>query len=38
MQYYPQMVGRSGIPTHVLGVVLLIFAAKGLFRKSPYSN
>ena len=33
MQYYPQMAGSLGIPTLIIGIVLLIFAAKGLARK-----
>jgi peptidoglycan/LPS O-acetylase OafA/YrhL len=38
MQYCPQMVSWSGVPTLVLGFVLLVVAARGLFRKSPTSN
>jgi peptidoglycan/LPS O-acetylase OafA/YrhL len=38
MQYYPQMVSWSGVPTLVLGIVLLVVAARGLLRKSPISN
>ncbi|HWX22400.1 MAG TPA: hypothetical protein VN578_21065, partial [Candidatus Binatia bacterium] len=33
MQYFPQVAGSLGIPALVLGVVLLVFAAKGLARK-----
>jgi hypothetical protein len=33
MQYYPQIAGSLGIPTLIIGIVLLIFAAKGLARK-----
>jgi hypothetical protein len=33
MEFYPQIAGSFGIPTLILGVVLLIFAAKGLVRK-----
>ena len=33
MQYYPQIAGSFGIPTLIIGIVLLIFAAKGLARK-----
>ena len=33
MQYYPQISGSLGIPTLVIGVILLIFAARGLRRK-----
>lgn len=34
MQYCPQLVGSLGIPTLIVGVILLVFAAKGLRRKS----
>lgn len=37
MRYYPQAVYRSGCPALVLGLVLLIVAAKGFLRK-PSSN
>ena len=33
MHYYPQIAGSLGIPTLVIGIILLIFAAKGLRRK-----
>jgi hypothetical protein len=33
MQFYPQMAGSLGIPTLIIGIALLIFAAKGLARK-----
>jgi len=33
MQYYPQMAGPLGIPTLIIGIVLLVFAAKGFARK-----
>jgi hypothetical protein len=33
MQYFPQVAGSLGIPTLVLGLVLLVFAAKGFRRK-----
>ena len=33
MQYYPQIAGSLGIPTLIIGIALLIFAAKGLTRK-----
>ena len=33
MQYFPQVAGSLGIPTLVLGVLLLVFAAKGFTRK-----
>jgi hypothetical protein len=33
MQYLPQVSGLLGIPALVLGLVLLLFAAKGLTRK-----
>lgn len=38
MQYYPNAVAWSGVPTLVIGFVLLGLAAKGLLRKSPDSN
>ena len=38
MQYFPQTVGWSGIPTLLLGILLLVIAAKGLARKSPPAN
>jgi hypothetical protein len=34
MQYYPQVTSRAGIPTLVLGALLLAIAAKGFARKS----
>lgn len=34
MQYYPQTVGLLGIPTLIIGIVLLVFAAKGFARKN----
>jgi hypothetical protein len=33
MQYFPQIAGSLGIPTLIIGFVLLIFAAKGLAPK-----
>jgi hypothetical protein len=33
MQYYPRIAGPLGIPTLIIGIALLIFAAKGLARK-----
>jgi hypothetical protein len=33
MQYYPQISGSLGFTTLIIGVILLIFAAKGLRRK-----
>ncbi|HSI15247.1 MAG TPA: hypothetical protein VK961_24575 [Chthoniobacter sp.] len=33
VQYYPQIAGLLGIPTLVIGILLLAFAAKGLRRK-----
>ena len=33
MQYYPELTKSFGIPALVLGIVLLIFAAKGFSRK-----
>ena len=33
MQYFPQVSGSLGIPCLVLGMVLLVFAAKGFTRK-----
>ena len=33
MRYYPQIADSFGIPTLVIGVILLIFAAKGFTRK-----
>ena len=33
MQYYPQVAGSLGIPTFVIGIIFLVFAAKGLRRK-----
>jgi hypothetical protein len=38
MRYYPDAVAWSGLPTIVIGFVLLVLAAKGLMRKSPDSN
>ena len=38
MRYYPDAVAWSGLPTIVIGLVLLALAAKGLMRKSPDSN
>lgn len=38
MTYFPQTVSWFGIPTLVLGLILLAIAAKGLARKSPPSN
>jgi hypothetical protein len=38
MQYCPRFVSWSGIPTFVIGVMLLVIASKGLARKSPPSN
>ena len=33
MQYFPQVTGSFGIPALILGVVCLVFAAKGFTRK-----
>ena len=33
MKYYPEAVDRVGVPTLVVGLILLAFAAKGLARK-----
>jgi hypothetical protein len=33
MQYYPQIAGSLGIPTLIIGIAFLIFAAKGMTRK-----
>ena len=33
MQYFPQVSTALGIPTLIIGIVLLIFAAKGFARK-----
>jgi hypothetical protein len=38
MRYYPDAVAWSGLPALLVGFVLLVFAAKGLIRKSPNSN
>jgi hypothetical protein len=32
MRYFPQTVSRFGIPTLIIGFILLIFAGKGLAR------
>jgi peptidoglycan/LPS O-acetylase OafA/YrhL len=37
-QYFPQVVSWLGIPTLVIGFILLAVAAKGLARKSPPPN
>ena len=34
MQYYPQTVGSFGLPTLLIGIALLFFAAKGFARKN----
>ena len=33
MQYYPQVADTLAIPTLIIGIVLLVFASKGLRRK-----
>ncbi len=33
MKHYPETVDRVGVPTLVVGLILLAFAAKGLARK-----
>ena len=33
MQYFPQAAARLALPTLIVGIALLIFAAKGLARK-----
>jgi len=33
MEYYPQIAASLGIPTIIIGFILLIFSAKGLVRK-----
>ena len=33
MRYYPEFASPWGIPTLVLGIILLVFAAKGFARK-----
>jgi hypothetical protein len=38
MQYCPQIVSSLGVPTLVIGIFLLIFAAKGLRRREPSSR
>jgi hypothetical protein len=38
VQYWPQIVGSLGIPTVIIGFVLLLFAAKGLRRKEVASE
>jgi hypothetical protein len=38
MRYYPDLTAWSGFPSLIVGIVLLIFAAKGLMRRSPDSN
>ena len=34
MQFFPQIAGALGIPTLIVGFVLLIIAAKGIARKN----
>ena len=38
MKYYPQIVASFGIPALVIGLVLLVFAAKGLARTEQAKN
>ena len=33
VQYFPRVAGPLGIPTLVLGIICLVFAAKGFTRK-----
>jgi hypothetical protein len=33
MQYFPQSAASLGVPTLIIGIVLLIYAAKGFARK-----
>ena len=35
MQYYPQMFGSLAVPSLGFGIVLLMFAMKGLLRRMP---
>jgi hypothetical protein len=38
VQHFPQIAGSLGIPTLIIGFILLIFAAKGLRRKEALKN
>jgi hypothetical protein len=38
MQYFPQMARWLGVPTLVVGLVLLVLAFKGFSRHMPPSN